>query len=181
MPVALTLAIACALLLCWAVGAYNRLVRLRSRARQAFAQLLVQLRRRQALAERVAGQLTVEPAAAVAAAAGVAPGGLIAAARQFGAALSAAHERPLEVDALRSLGAADAVLTLAWDRHVSDSAQNAVDEEQATQWHAVAAGQAHANAQFEETAALYNASIAQFPASIIAALFGLRRAGALQP
>ena len=175
---ALTVAAVCAVLLCWVVGAYNRLVRLRGAARKAFVVLLGPLRQKQALAEQVTAQLLAGASDGAEESAGAAVGGLMAAGRQFGASLIAAQQRPLEVEALRSLGAAEAVLLLAWQRHLADPPLAAVDEGHVAEWQTVAAAQAHASVRYDEAAARYNAAAGQFPTRIVAALFGLRKAGA---
>lgn len=168
-------AAAAALLLFWSVGAYNRLVRLRSQALQAFGALTVQLRRRQALGEVVpmtSGDSLQADGAAV-----PAPSALNAAAQQFGASVSNAQAHPLDARALRSLGAANAVLLMAWDRHFGDASDIDSTASLIAQWNAVAAQLTHANDEFDQAASRYNAAVRQFPAQIVAAVFGLRLAG----
>ena len=103
----------CALMLFWAVGAYNRLVRLRSAVVQAFGGLDAHLVRLMALlAECGAAHEAAHPAAQ--GAVGQACAALQAAATQFGASLAVARARPLQSDAAGALAAGREVLAAAW-------------------------------------------------------------------
>lgn len=98
-----------ALLLFWAVGAYNRIVRLRSAAIQAFGGLDAHLMRMMAmLGEYEAAQGPAPAAHADARAA------LWAATTQFGASLAVARARPLDAGAGAALLTAREVLEAAW-------------------------------------------------------------------
>ena len=97
------------LLLFWAVGAYQRLLRLRAAAHQAFGALDAYLVRQQALlaeCEAAHAQASGAPAAALAA--------LQAASIQWSAALALARARPLSPEAVATLGAGQRTLVAAW-------------------------------------------------------------------
>lgn len=182
--------ISLAVLLFWAVGAYNRLVRLRSAALQAFGALDAHLVRLIAmLGEYEATSLPErDPSDARAA--------LWAATTQFGASLAAARARPLDGQAAAALQTADQVLDTAWQAVVrvgsAEPAERAAGPgagpegpparpgEALAAWNARRdqhmAHNALARQQFNDAVAQYNAAIAQFPASVLAWLFGFHKA-----
>ncbi|MBE7942076.1 MULTISPECIES: LemA family protein [Ramlibacter] len=162
---------ACAVLLFWGVGAYNRLVRLRAEAHAAFAAVEAEFTRQ---VELVRGELPPPQ-----------PGGseglfvaLHAAATQFAATLAAARARPLEPGGIAALSAAEGVLSLAWERVEREDAHDLAGPrlpENLSLRRAQLALQARAAAeQFNAAVARYNAAIAQFPALLLALLFGFR-------
>lgn len=175
-----------AVLLFWGVGAYNRLVRLRAEIITAFAALDAQWQRQLALVDATLpdwarpSQLTQ-------------PGELMdditllwaalrGAAAQLAVALAAMRPRPLQAEAAAALGAAQDVLNTAWQRvqqDANDLAGSSLPDTVAAQWQQHAGETAKAQAQFNEAVARYNAAVVQFPAVLLAWLFGLRRAGAL--
>ncbi len=160
----------------WAVGAYNRLVRLRSDAVRAFSALDNVVAVQPALIK--AGQL--EGRDGVDAHAGIemaAWSRLEAAAGQFAQALSNARARPLDAEHLRAFSTAYDVLTNAWrapEAECMDAVLNPRDlrarlaglDEQAV---ALAAA-------FDTTVAAYNMAIRQFPAVILAGVWHFRTA-----
>ncbi len=167
--------IALALALFWAVGAYNRLVRLRSAALQAFGGLDAHWVRLLAmLAEYDAAQSSA-PAQGLRQA-------LQAAATQFTAALAVARARPLQADAAAALSRALQALEAAWAGTAHQDApppSAAAAPLWAQRWEQHAAHHTPAIVQFNDAVAQYNAAIAQFPAQLLAWLFGFQAARAL--
>jgi len=172
-----------AVLLFWAVGAYNRLVRLRSEAKAAFAALDQELSRQVALVQACLPAGDSHPASLF-------EGGssfwssLEGAAAQFAASLAAARSRPLEPDGIATLAAAQDVLAMAWERALRDDAHDLAgsrlpESVSITREHLVVQAAA-ATEQFNLAVARYNAAIGQFPALLLASLFGFKQALALQ-
>lgn len=170
-----------ALLLFWAVGAYNRLMRLRGDAKAAFAQLDAELtrdvdlvRKHLPVAETQSGALESEPSIW---------SGLHGAAEQFAASLSAARTKPLDSEGIAALSAAHAVLAMAWERaERSDSHDLAgprLPETVLARRAQIAAQSRTAAEQFDQAVIRYNTAIAQFPAVLLATLFGFRPGRAL--
>lgn len=171
-----------ALLLFWAVGAYNRLIRLRSAALQAFGSLDVQLLRWMALlADYQAARGAPE-------AEGMAPGrvddahaALAAAATQLGASLTVARTTPLDDGAAAALATAGQVLDTAWQTLVRETAQasQGMAPPALAPWiHRREQSALHveqARHQFNTAVLQYNQGIAQFPASLLAWLFGMKK------
>ena len=181
--------ISLAVLLFWAVGAYNRLVRLRSAALQAFGALDAHLVRMIAMLGEYEATLLPERDPSDARAA------LWAATTQFGASLAAARARPLDGQAAAALQTADQVLDTAWQAAVRAGSTDAskpsaggggTDGAPARPSDALAAWAARreqhvahntlARQQFNDAVAHYNGAIAQFPASVLAWLFGFHKA-----
>jgi LemA protein len=174
-----------AVLLFWAVGAYNRLVRLRAEANTAFASVEGELARQ---VELVRGQLPppeptqpapldVEPVSFWAA--------LHAAASQLATSLAAARSKPLDPDNIAALNSAQAVLATAWERAERDDAHDLAGPRLPDtvllkrRQHML---QAHAATEaFNGAVTRYNDAIAQFPALLLAWLFGFKRARTLAP
>ena len=165
-----------ALLLFWTVGAYNRLIRLRARALQAFGAFDGFMARLIALIDdyRAARGVADAPAQADAHAA------LDAAAAQFGASLAVARERPLDAGAAAALAAGAHVLETAWQTVARNPPEGA---EAFAPWlrerEDLALQSVPAQEQFNAAVTRYNHAIAQFPASLLAWLIGLRPAQTL--
>ena len=172
-----------ALVLFWAVGAYNRLVRLRSDANAAFARLESELTRQVRLVhecvppedEQAQSQFTGGSAFW---------GGLQGAAAQLSASLAAAKSRPLDPERIAALGAAQEILSMAWDRAERDDAHDLagprlpenfsgerIQAERMTQ---------AATEHFNPAVVHYNEGIGQFPAALLAWLFGFHPARGLR-
>src|SRR5215213_804594 len=98
MPSSFVLWAAAALALFWAVGAYNRLMRLRADANTAFAALEAELLRQVALVRESLPQEASQPGGAEDE--GSFWAGLHGAAAQFAASLAAARRLPLEPDGI---------------------------------------------------------------------------------
>ncbi len=151
----------------WAVGAYNRLVRLRSAAIQAFGGLDVHLVRMMAL-----------PGECAAAAGPMAREGepawqsLQAAATQFGASLAVARAQPLQADAAAALSTALQVLCVAWDERMA--AADTLHAPWAQQWNQLQLQRKQAQEQFNRAVVHYNEAVAQFPAQLLAGMVGFQ-------
>lgn len=140
-----------ALLLFWSVGAYNRLVRLRSQGLAAFAGM-----------ERLLSQF-----AAMAREQGPDTGALFAAAGQFQASLNVSRSRPLNAPTTKALSTAYETLRRCWLQ-----APDALP----AQWDQLAVQLELARSDFNQSVSGYNAAIGQFPAAVLARLFGLKPA-----
>jgi len=190
--------LAVALLLCWFVGAYNRLVQLRVVALQAFATLDAALVRQLDFvnASASAGTDGVLPTRSVVVASSedLLRVALQASARQFTALLSATRLRPLDPGVIAALSTSLHVMLSAWQRSYPDAvttfdADGTLSQSAAPgsppefvlppqmPWPEPSAAAEIARGQFNLAVAQYNAAVAQFPAVLIASLFRLRPAG----
>lgn len=161
-----------AVLLFWSLGAYNRLVRLRAQVIGSFAG--VDQRMVQALS------LLGEAAAAPDSGLGGQPG-LRAAAVQFEVALRVARKQPLDAGAVAALQTAYATAHVVWERvHVEpvDRDATAVAVMQRA-WEDNTQVVREAEALYSAAVHGYNGAISQFPASVIAYLFGFAPAAPL--
>lgn len=161
-----------AVMVFWAVGAYNRLVRLRSAVIQAFGGLDVYLVRMMALPGECAAAADMRAQAE-------APvwQSLQAAAAQFGASLAVARAQPLQADAAAALSTALQVLCAAWDA-LAQSGTGAGAQSAATwaqQWDHLQMQRTQAQELFNRAVLQYNDSLAQFPARLLAGVFGFQR------
>jgi LemA protein len=168
---------ALAVLLFWMVGAYNRLVRLRADANTAFAALEKDLTQQVALVNACLPEEESHPASQFDGGSAF-WGGLQGACAQFAASLAAARLRPLEPERIAALGAAQEVLQMAWERAERDDAhdlagprlpENLTNErEQLVRQTQVAIG------HFNDAVVRYNEAIDEFPAAVLAWLFGFK-------
>ena len=175
--------IVAAVVLFWAVGAYNRLVRLRSDANAAFAALESELTKQVKLVhacvppeeDQAQSQFTGGSAFW---------GGLQGAAAQLSATLGSARAKPLDAERIAALGAAQEVLGMAWDRAERDDAhdlagprlpENFSGERQQLERMAQVATE-----HFNQAVVRYNEAIQQFPAALLAWLFGFQPARGLR-
>lgn len=196
--------IAVAIAVFWALGAYNRLMRLRSAAVQAFGGLDAHMVRLLALlgeygAAHTAGVGSSGATPALAA--------LEGAATQLSASLAMARARPLQPDATAALAAARDVLYATWDKTTNAQPSAGRDTEPqgtpeaterldasaeapasagsppASHWQTHWENHLQQNAQaarvFNDAVQHYNAAIAQFPASVLARVFGFKAARGL--
>ncbi|MDB5872340.1 MAG: hypothetical protein JWQ07_1782 [Ramlibacter sp.] len=166
------------MLLFWGVGAYNRLMRLRAEANTAFAALESELSKQVALVrECLPPPEATQPAPLDDE--GAFWAGLHGAATQFAVSLAVARSRPLEPDGIAALSAAQDVLAMAWERAERDDAHDLAGPrlpETLTSRRAQIVMQTHAAIeQFDQAVARYNDGIAQFPAVLLAWLFGFKR------
>ncbi len=181
--------IVAAVLVFWAVGAYNRLMRLRAAANAAFAALDEEFTRQLELVNACLLPEDSHPASQFDGGSAF-WGGLQGAAAQFAASLAAARIRPLDPERMAALGAAQEILAMAWERAERDDAHDlagprlphnvSAEREQL-------ARQAHvATRHFNDAVLRYNEAIEEFPALVLAWLFGFKpgrglRAGGSRP
>lgn len=155
-----------AVLLFWTVGAYNRLVGLRSKLLRAMASVDEQFRARQAVlarwAESLAGQADAQALAA-----------LRAASQQAETACAHARSQPARAGAVVSLRLAEDILAQA--RAALRPPGDTLSAELAEADTALA----FARRRFNDAAQGYNRAVSQFPTWVIAGLFGFRKAGTL--
>jgi LemA protein len=111
--------------------------------------------------------------------------GLHGAAAQCATSLAAARGRPLEPQGIAALAAARDVLGMAWERAERDDAHDLAGPrlpETVIAQRAQLALQTHsAVAAFNQAVARYNEGIAQFPAVVLAWLFGFKPGIGFEP
>jgi LemA protein len=177
MPSSLVTWIAVAVLLFWGVGAYNRLVRLRGEVNAAFGELDGQLQRQIELVDALVGD---EPESIFEGAQSSFWGGLQGAASQLRASLAAARHRPLDPERIAALGSAQRVLATAWDRaerdDMHDLAGARLPESITGQRGQITSLCIAAAERFSRCVEQYNEAIGQFPAVLLAVLFGFKAA-----
>ncbi|MEO8545728.1 MAG: hypothetical protein ABI434_19255 [Burkholderiaceae bacterium] len=172
-----------AVLLFWALGAYNRMVRMRAQVKTAF--VAVENRLTQVL-ERVTERVGLQAAANDAdAGPDAAPqpdplalDGLRGAAAQLEVALRVASRRPLDAPAVAALRTACAALQTSWERLQADPPDPELALNQRAwedQWQVTREAFATCNLRVHD----YNRAIAQFPAVVLAYFFGFRAADGL--
>lgn len=176
--------IALAVLFFWAVGAYNRLVRMRAMVAKAFAALDEQLVRQivwvqGCLPEAMRGtpQLDADEPRDEATTAWAR---LHAASEQFAVALARARARPTHAPAMAGLVLAHEAMRTAWASTLAEAiAPDAVPSPERLQnrWLRLLHQSLPLRTAFNEAAQSYNQAIQQFPASIVARLSGLKPAG----
>lgn len=165
-----------AILLFWTVGAYNRLMRLRADANAAFSTLEGELSKQVDLVRNQLPAQGSQPAALDSD--GSFWAALHAAAAQCAASLAAARSRPLEPEGIAALSAAQDVLGMAWAQAERDDAHDLAGPrlpDTLTARRAQLGMQTHAATdQFNQAVARYNAGISQFPAVMLAWVFGFK-------
>lgn len=174
---------AIALLAFWAVGAYNRLVRLRGAAMQAFARLHVEFALQAELLESclasAAQSFSTSRPAELQDGTSARWAALSGATVQFRASLAAAKALPLDGDAVAALATALTVLITAWARlcdECHDLAGEPMPASVFERWAHLTQQAKTARVDFNTTVDTYNAAVQEFPARVLAWLFGFRRA-----
>jgi LemA protein len=172
-----------AILLFWALGAYNRLVRLRAQVIAAFAavdqrltQILTLAAERAAVPPRsLADGDTIAVPLQEPSDAGL--DGLRGASIQCEVALRVARRSPLDGPSIAALRTACATMQVSWARLLvpGDEAQAAIQRA----WEDNHQAGNEAQALFNQAVATYNGAIAQFPAVVLAYFFGFRAAESL--
>jgi len=199
LPSSLPYWLGAALLLFWFVGAYNRLVRLRSAALQAYATLDAALLRQldfvQSRAQAAPDDEAPEPPAQAS---------LRATTAQLTTLLTATRLRPLDPAAMGALATALHVMLSGWQRLYPDAVTSfdgdgtlsmpvplggprdrtgAAEPAQGASpfaWPEPSAAAEIARSQFNQAVATYNAAIGQFPALLVAWVMQLRRAAEMK-
>ena len=183
MPNSLVLWGGAALLLFWSVGAYNRLVRLRSDANTAFTALALELTHQAELVHAILPASMIHTSMTQ-------PGdlldevtelwsGLRAAATQLTISLAAMRPRPLDPEAAAALSEARDALTGAWTRvsqEANDLAGSSIPAGLEQQWSQLSAQSRAAAERFNQAVGRYNDAIRQFPAVLLAGMFGFKPA-----
>ena len=170
-----------AMLVFWAVGAYNRLVRLKNTIANAFGQIDVQLKRRYDLIPNL-----VEAARKYLAHEQTTLESVIAARNQARSASDAARSRPGKADAIIALAAAEQTLDSSLGRlfalaeaypdlKADQTIQGLSEELTSTENKVGFARQAYNDAVLD-----YNNAQGQFPALLVARLFGFAPSAMLQ-
>jgi len=165
----------------WAVGAYNRLVRLRNEIGNAFAQIDVQLKRRHDLIPNL-----VEVARKYMAHERETFERVTAARAQVMAATELVKSKPQEGGPIKSLGLAEGVLASAMGRFQAtveaypelkaDARMQELSEELTHTENKIA----FARQLFNDATLDYNNGAHQFPTNVVAGMFGFRTADMLQ-
>ncbi|HEY8359289.1 MAG TPA: LemA family protein [Ramlibacter sp.] len=159
----------------WMVGAYNRLVRLRSDANAAFAVLDTEMARQVQLVHDCIPPDEAQPVTQFDGGSAF-WAGLQGAAGQLAASLASARAKPLDPERIAALGAAQEVLGMAWERAERDDAHDLAgprlpENFSGERAQLVRMTQA-ATEHFNDAVGRYNAAITQFPAILLAWLFG---------
>ncbi|MEO8121603.1 MAG: LemA family protein, partial [Rhodoferax sp.] len=105
--------------------------------------------------------------------------GLAAAVEQFNASLKVAHAHPLQGPTMRALSTALDTLYLSWSRLrdlPADLAGPTLPDMLSSQWEQVAAQVEAARIEFNCRVGNYNEAIDQFPARVLAWVFGFKSA-----
>jgi len=165
------LAGAAAVMVFWMVGAYNRMVRLRTALVARFAAVDSQHRQRQALIETQREML-----ATVLSGAGPRLDALGAACRQAEAAREKARVRPGAASAITSLRVAEEILVDARSRLPVQSAAGVDLPELNTRLASSDTTLTFARREFNDAVLAYNDAVGQFPTLLLARLFGFRAA-----
>lgn len=163
-----------AVLLFWAIGAYNRLVRLRGAIVRQFGPVDDQFRTRHALLLQ-----QVDLLGPLLANAGPRIEALRAASLQVVAACAHARQRPGATGTITSLRLADEILAEARARLPVPSAPGSELAALNAQLQSSDAMLAFARRQFDEAVTEYNRSVKQFPTLLLVSLFGFRSAATL--
>ena len=171
---ALWLWLALALLVFWMLGAHNRLVRLRGQVRLAFQAVDQCYSQYLRLVDTHMPYMATESLTS-------AQAGLRGAVVQFDNSLRAARREALDAAALAGLLAAHTTLQVWWLRLQESAHHSASGLAQPWQdeWAEVARQAADAVSRFNQVADRHDAAIGQFPALLLAHLFGFRAVGAL--
>ena len=165
-----------ALLLCWVVGAYNRLVRLRAVALASFGALDAQWLHQLDLIKDSLSAQDAPPTEANAELQAKVQG----AASQFNSALVYARAQPLSAPAIGALEAARDILNMVW---LQQAAPKSLAREPAdflkAYWERVSLQTQQAREAFNTAVAQYNSAISQYPACMVAWVVNFQPARAL--
>lgn len=170
-----------AILVFWAVGAYNRLVRLRNEIANAYAQIDVQLKRRYDLIPNL-----VETARKYISHERETLEAVIAARNQATTAAGEVRQRPTSAKVVGALAVAEQALDGSLARLMAvvenypelkaDETLRELSEELTSTENRIA----FARQAFNDAALDYNNAAQQFPTNLVAGVFGFKEAGMLQ-
>jgi len=170
----------------WAVGAYNRLVRLRGQAIAGFVVLDGHLSQYIAIVDehlKTASCRALAPASATPRDANPATAwaALHGARSQFEASLRVARKQALDAGAMAALQTALATLQMSWSRvrTACRDDQDPLAPMGERPWAENTQNANHARAEFNRAVEAYNAAVTQFPALVLAYLFSFRPAGCI--
>ncbi|MFZ2739230.1 MAG: LemA family protein [Burkholderiaceae bacterium] len=180
-----------ALGLFWSLGAYNRLIRLRAQAIVAFSGFeqntgkltaLVQSRFPYSVLFSVADPAVISHELVSAWA------GLVGASDQLSVSMKVARQRPLHAESIAALALAQTTMSDSWLRlqqlsvQIEPSAQSAsqwLPAELQEQWGQLANQSERNKLEFNQQVSAYNRAITQFPAAVLAWVFGFKLAQVL--
>jgi len=184
-----------AVFLFWALGAYNRLMRLRSAVVQSFGSFDAHMVRLVALLGEFGAAQAVQRGLLLSDSGEHEVAALRGATTQLSASLAVARARPLHADAVAALAAARDVLQATWQgvlRKMQDNPDMPEGVSGVTQespfkvlsiwqvrWEEHSVQNEQAVRVFNDAVVQYNAAIAQFPASLLAWVFGFKAARVL--
>jgi LemA protein len=160
----------------WALGAYNRLMRLQSQVQQSFEALELRLLEFTELVQQVLSEVVISEAPWRA----ELPLDLSArhwsrlqeSARQVAMALARMQEHPLQADSVERVRQTQGELQAAWESLLALSAyQLAVSDALQQRWQAQLLLVQPDTQRFNQAVEQYNQAIAEFPAVLIARLF----------
>jgi LemA protein len=160
----------------WALGAYNRLVRLKAQVQQTFNQLELGLLQFSEMVQQLLTEIATSPAAWRS---DLSPeqgathwSRLQLGARELAMALARMHEHPLDAMSVEQVRQAQVELQAAWEALVHPLVyQLAVPETMQQRWHAQVLLVQPEAARFNQAVTQYNDAIDQFPAWLIARSF----------
>ncbi len=172
-----------AVMIFWSVGAYNRMMRLRTQAIGTFAPVTNLLQQYLSLIRTIPPELVTEPMVDDTLAGNqyvvAASSALASAADEFSQALKAASSGPLAGLAVDTLRVKLESLCLSWlqlQNLPADLAGPVLPESLQLQWNRVAFEFEKARIDFNQAVEQYNHAIAQFPAVVLAGLTGFQPA-----
>lgn len=174
----------CALTVFWALGAYNRLVRLRAQAAGKYAELMAVLQVQIDLAQQTLSDAAADPAlqraAADASHMAASWRRLNAASTHASVALARMQEHPLVPQSARDLNLAWATLEAVWDE-LRVSPWSLLPESVRQQWQQQQLLSQPLRRAFNQAIDAYNQAIVQWPASVIARAWHFEAAQRLDP
>jgi LemA protein len=178
MTLSLLLWMVLALIIFWCVGVYNRLMRIRSRGRDALGSVDKHLRLHLTLVQT---HLSSENDLTD----GSIPQGwvtLTAALEGLDSAAKAAKLAPLSMPAMQALQLAYAAVQAAWSALLAepdDLAGSQIPDTLQNDWNEASAKVQIARGGLNQIVGIYNEALHQFPASLVAKSMGFREAGTL--
>ncbi len=156
----------------WAVGAHNRLVRLRSQTSSAFSGVNLHL-------AKYINLVRDNSSSAMDGSLALVWRGIENATTQFEIALQNVSGRPLDAAAMGAMQSAYSALCASWERFQNepqDLAGDRMPEALQHDWAQLAVLAGQATDEFNRLVTNYNEALSQFPVNLLAGLFGFQRA-----